>query len=115
MTSFVFTLNGDELCVAGIDTEAGVLTGIVNWIKKEGSPDEQFLFVSGTDSVKKELHKWETVPLKIGDRLTITVVEGNEVTKSNVKKNDDASPEMIERKIQYFHQLREELKDYLNE
>jgi len=79
--AFVVTVNGRRLCTAGIGLD-GVLTTIVNWVGSGTQRDSGGHFgfhVGGLDSRTGEHVNWTTPQLKVGDRVTVEIVEVEEV------------------------------------
>lgn len=74
MQAFEISINGEELCLAGIDND-GVLTTIVHYAarQREGGI---FIEVGGMISKTKEHVKWiDEKRLNVGDTVEIKIIE----------------------------------------
>jgi hypothetical protein len=78
--AFLVHLNGKRLCTAGIGP-CGVLSAIVNWVG--GTPHAMeglFHFhVGGLDSRTGEHIDYEMPELKVGDTVTVEIVDADQV------------------------------------
>lgn len=117
MTSFEVFINGEKRVVAGIGDQYGVLSATVTWVRKK--PDdvgETHFHVSGLYSDTRDQPIWLDIPLDNNDEVVIKLRKP-EVDDPPIRIRSAA--EMIqlalENKIKYFHQLKEELKDHLDE
>ncbi len=80
MIAFRVEVNGKRACVASIGQQ-GVLSAIVNYIGRARSR-EMFLSVGGLCSPTEEHATWgELLPLKMGDRVVVTVIQTNSPDK----------------------------------
>lgn len=121
MIGFEISINGKRVLLAGLNNDPGVLNAIIDYIKRENlsngksSIEEEIsIRVGGLNSNTKDHLEWTNEKLKIGDSIIIKVVEALKVDDpALVRKNDSVADEIIESKIKYFYQLKEELKDYL--
>jgi len=77
MRAFQVSLNGKRLCVAGIGQD-GVLTGIVDHVARRGR-NELSLHVGGLISPTEEHVTWRNVRLKVGDIVSLKIVEADSV------------------------------------
>jgi hypothetical protein len=79
--AFLVRLNGKRLCTAGIGPN-GVLTAIVHWVgggsRRTAEGDFGF-HVGGLDSRTGEHVDYETPTLKVGDKVTVEIVEAEKV------------------------------------
>jgi hypothetical protein len=79
--AFVVRLNGKRLCTAGIGPN-GVLTAIVNWVGGGSRRTAQGHFgfhVWGLDSRSGEHIEYGTPELKVGDKVTVELIEADQV------------------------------------
>jgi hypothetical protein len=75
--AFVVRVNGKRLCTAGVGPN-GVLTTIVNWVGGGSRRDSEGHFgfhVGGLDSQTGEHLDYTTPQLRIGDKVSIEIVE----------------------------------------
>ena len=77
MKAFVVRVNGKRLCTAGVGPD-GVLTAIVNWVgggpRRDAGGDFGF-HVGGLDSRTGEHLDYSTPPLRVGDKVSVEIVE----------------------------------------
>ncbi|RBP35837.1 hypothetical protein DES53_1193 [Roseimicrobium gellanilyticum] len=83
MTAFEIFLNGKRLCTVGL--ESGVVSTILNWVntpganprRAKGSVPKEFLSIhaGGLDAKTNEHLIWKRRNLKVGDAVSIRVVE----------------------------------------
>ena len=78
MRAFVVSVNGDRACTIGVG-DNGVLSAHVTWVGKPGVKDDLFLHAGGLDSSTDEHFRWPVPSLRVGDRVSIEVVEAAEV------------------------------------
>jgi hypothetical protein len=80
MKSFNIHVNGKPCCTAGIGP-SGVLHVIVNWVRRKGEPKEgEFdLSVGGLDTTTEEHVRWSAPRIRVGDEITIRVVESDKI------------------------------------
>lgn len=75
--AFVVRVNGKRLCVAGVGPN-GVLTAIVHWVgggpRRDAESDFGF-HVGGLDSRTGEHLDYTTPRLRVGDKVSIEIVE----------------------------------------
>lgn len=108
MTAFEVTLNGKLLCTAGL--ENGVVSTIIDWVNmnspgakprgtKRATPKE-FLSVTtgGLDTTTDEHLTWRRRNLKVGDSVSIRVVEVPKVDKPRERKKRDPRQELRAKK-----------------
>ena len=77
LKAFVVSVNGRPLCTAGIGPH-GVLTANVYWVGggSQRMAEGHFGFhVGGLDSRSGEHVNWETPELKVGDKVTVEIIE----------------------------------------
>jgi hypothetical protein len=81
MKAFVVTVNGQRLCTAGIGPN-GVLSAGIHWVGGGPNRDAEGIFgfhVGGLDSRTSEHVDWTTPELKVGDSITLEIIEADEV------------------------------------
>ncbi len=95
MPAFKIHLNGKKFCVASLDGSAGVLGAQLSYVCRGKGRERQTLslHVSGLVSSTGEQLVWhEAYPVKVGDKLSIEVVEAAQADKpSSLKKSDPAA------------------------
>ena len=115
MIAFKLSINGEYICTAGIGA-FGVLSAIITWVRRkpengrDGKTTEAELTVDlgGLDSKSKEHLKWWSQRLRVGDRVSIEVVDAKRADKPRRRYRDD--PKVVERaKRRYFERLKGEL------
>lgn len=114
MSSYGFEVqvNGEQLCKAGIDTDRHVVTCILDALRRLNEPDELCLTVSGLNSVTGEYPEWVKKELKDGDTITIKVITQDFAPPHRIRPII-SKEKMLDNKLQYYYQLREELKEHL--
>jgi hypothetical protein len=75
--AFVVLVNGERLCTAGIGGN-GVLTTIVSWVGR-GRRGHFHMHVGGLDSRTDQHIRWEVPAVRVGDEITVRVVEAGAV------------------------------------
>lgn len=113
MTTFDVKVNDEQICIAGIDSEAGVLTGIVSLLQRKGAAEEINLIISGQDSVIGDQYTWNHVSLKAGDEITIKIGNGITISEARKKTKEEIMANEIEAKLRSYYRLKEELKDHI--
>ena len=98
MKAFLVHLNGKRLCLAGIGNH-GVLNATVNWAGRNDRGGKLGFIVGGLETPTTEHVRWNTPPIKVGDTITITIVEADVVDKvsaryrSTDRRNDSTKPD----------------------
>ncbi|TCD18626.1 hypothetical protein EZ456_21365 [Pedobacter psychrodurus] len=111
--AFEIDLNGQKIATSKVNAEFGVLTAILTWVKRTLDNTESLnLDVSGLDSVKQIPLKWLSRPLAIGDTVTISITESDNLSPQ-IKVKQLSEEVIIANKLAAYHKLKEELKDYL--
>jgi hypothetical protein len=116
MTAFEISVNGKRLCTAGL--ENGVVTTILNWVNspsanprrtKSAAPKE-FLSVhaGGLDTTTGEHLTWHRRSLKVGDDISIRVVDVPRADKPRERRERDLKQE-LQTKKNYVRQTAKEL------
>jgi hypothetical protein len=75
--AFVVRVNGKRLYTAGVGPD-GVLTAIVNWVGS-GSESDFGFHVGGLDSRTGEHLNYTTPQLRIGDKVSVEIIEAKAV------------------------------------
>ncbi|MBD0833073.1 hypothetical protein [Aestuariibaculum sediminum] len=112
---FKVTLNENVLTHAGIEDKQFIVSCILDSFNRQISPEtETNLQVSGLITASQQHVKWVNTPLKLGDKITIEVINKNfnaPETISAPKSEED----ILQKKLKTYNKLKEELKNYLNE
>ena len=107
MRAFDVVLNERRLCRAGIG-EDGVISAIVSWVAGPNG-NECFFTVGGLISEKREHLDWvKHEPLKVGDRIEITVADSGILDEPTTRKADAPGPELEHRK-DYIRRMAKEV------
>jgi len=105
MRAFKISLNGKNLCLAGVG-ERGVLTAIVDWVAQDRG-EELSLQVGGL--ANEEHLKWTGQKLlHVGDEIRVKIVEAASVDKP-VKKRPIDLKETLRAKKRYVRMIAKEL------
>ena len=112
---FEVKVNDELLCRAGLEVDFYVLTcNFVSMMRVNDEQEEVSIRVGALDSVNNRHLNWAEGRLKGGDKISIEIVESPfDVPKEIVVK--DSEEFLLQRKMKYFYQLKEELKDHLKE
>jgi hypothetical protein len=106
--------NGLLLCKAGLSSETGVLTSIITWVKRKDGSESNNLTVKGLDSKDNISLSWLEDSIVIGDEITIKVVKDTDLTQALIRPPFDED-RYREEQIKVYYQLKEKLKDYLED
>jgi hypothetical protein len=115
MIAFKLSINGEYKCTAGV-RDFGVLSAGITWVRRkpekarDGKTIEEELTadLGGLDSKSNEYLKWFSQRLRVGDRVSIEVVETKRADKPKRRYRDD--PKVVQRaKRRYFERLKREL------
>ena len=124
MICFEIHINDKRICTAGIDSEFGVLSSILTWVKRDLNEfpfesrdkiqiEELTLDLSGHKSHGKndyENIKWISKSLSVGDEIKIKIIE-SEIFDEPIEKNR-SDPDFVEKqKRKYFEKLKQEYKE----
>ncbi|KQN36001.1 hypothetical protein ASE92_07640 [Pedobacter sp. Leaf41] len=113
--AFEVTLNGQKIATAQIESDFGVVTTIVTWVRRDDNSESLNVSISGRDSIAEKNIKWAAQDLKIGDKLVVSIIdETTTQTDEGVVEIFD-SITVLDHKLMTYHKLKEELKEYLNE
>ena len=115
MIAFKLSINGEYKCAAGV-RDFGVLSAIITWVRRKPEKardgkiikEELTADLGALDSKSNEHLKWLSQRLRVGDRVSIEVVETKRADKPKRRYRDD--PKVVERaKRRYFERLKKEL------
>jgi hypothetical protein len=105
MRVFDIYVNGNRLCVAGINGE-GVLTAILDSVKTKGR-DEMGITVGGLDDVTGEHLTWIGTPLAIDDEVRIKVLDAANADAPLKRERTDPARD-TEAKKNYVREMAKE-------
>ena len=91
MVAFHVFVNGQRVCLAGIG-EKGVMGIAVDWASNRGGDSNNpnlKLTVGGLNQETREFSHWNTPPIKLGDEVTIKIVEAATVDKESLRYAPD--------------------------
>ena len=121
MTCFEVSVNGERLCRAGVG-EFGVLSAMTSWVRRRDPPpsdvedwreEELVLDVGGLHAGGRggddEHRRWPGRPLKLGDVVTIQVIE-NETCDEPESRTTVVKREEAERQRQQYLRLKEKFE-----
>lgn len=121
MICFEVHINGKKACTAGIESEYGVLTSILTWVKRDLSKfplevrdtiqkEELNLNLAGHISHGENDNEnldWIRQSVSIGDEITIKIIEADNYDKPHKRRRSD--PDFVEKqKRNYFNRLKKE-------
>ncbi|MCR8666383.1 hypothetical protein NO995_01695 [Aestuariibaculum sp. M13] len=110
---FRVSLNDELLTNAGLEDQNFIISCILNSFKRELSPETGLdLSVSGLDSESHQHVKWIDTPLKLGDKITIEVINENFEPPAIISESK-SEEEILKGKLRAYHKLKAELKDYI--
>src|SRR5689334_4337211 len=104
MIAFEIYINGKKKCTAGIAGPA-VLTAAVSWVFRKPAvrglrKKELNLGVGGLASRSDEFRDWLQRELRVGDELTVRIIETARVDKPKKRRRMRATPARIRRNKQ---------------
>ena len=114
MIAFQVTVNGSAVCTAGMN-DFGVVSAIMTWVRRtpdksaDGkSIEEELTFdIGGLDSTAGEHLKWVKTELRVGDTVTIGIVDIDEVDAPGERRKED--PEAVAKaQRRYYERLKQE-------
>lgn len=112
---FEIKINDGQPIRAGLDVDKYVVTCILNAVRRKIDPSEELsITISGLNSIDDEQVDWLKAELQLGDTIQITVID------DSYDPPRDTRPRMTEEdiiasKLRYYHALKEELKEHLQE
>ena len=115
MIGFEVSINKEKNYKVGVKSGAGVLTSIVDWTKrKQDDIDEVSISIQGLNSDDKNHLMWTKQKLKVGDTIVIKIIDEKEFdAPTELRQPEKNNNDVLQSKIKYFHQLKEELKDHV--
>jgi hypothetical protein len=81
-------LNGNKLCTAGIGRD-GVLNTTLNVVSREGEYDME-MRIGGLEN--NEFLNWSTLGLRLGDEITVRIIETDSIDPPAERKPNVAKP-----------------------
>jgi hypothetical protein len=106
MRTFEVFLNGERLCVAGIDGD-GVLSAILTSVRVKAR-DELGLAVGGFVSATREQVNWTRVDLKVGDEVRVRILESASADEPETRERPDPEHD-LERQKNYVRDMAKKL------
>ena len=104
MIAFKLSINGEYICTAGV-RDFGVVSAIITWVRRKPEngrdgetktiQEELTAELGGLDSKSREHLKWWSQRLRVGDRVSIEVVDAKRADKPKRRYRDD--PKVVER------------------
>jgi len=111
---FEIELNGKKLVRAGFNCRHYVISCILNSLRRDRDESEELHISVGGLDIKADQHvDWAREDLKLGDTLSIKVIDGNFDNPVTYAERVSEEEE-LKRKLDYYYQLKEELKEYLD-
>lgn len=111
---FEVSLNGRKLTRAGISKENYVVNCIIGSVHRENDSGGLYMQIGGLDSDLDMHFSWLGEQLNHGDKILVEVIDdGFDGPNSTYKPFSEE--EIREQKMKHYLQLKEELKDYLQE
>jgi hypothetical protein len=116
MTNYGFEiyLNDNYLCRAGFENPYHILTLVLTSLRRTDNYEDLALQVSGLDSDTRVRPDWINRELKNGDRISIQIIT-DKFDKPSKFKEVESKEIDLKRKIEYYHKLKEELKEHLED
>ena len=110
MIAFEIWVNGEKVCIAGVDSDFGMLTTILSWAKRdisrfplevrsEVAEEELKIAISGQKGLGDndfENLQWSGRSLKPGDEIRVLVVDVDEVDPPETAKK--INPKYVRKK-----------------
>jgi hypothetical protein len=115
MICFEIYINKKKVSKAGIKDDLGILTNIISLVKRnrdDKKSEKVEIVLGGLKGSTDEHLEWLREELKVDDEITIKIISDNKCDKP-IKKYRDNPQSILEAKMKYFHQLKDELKDHL--
>ncbi len=124
MISFEIKINGQKVCKAGLDTEHGIFTAMLEWVRRDLTnfplesqhkiPKEELrLDVVGSITHGKDDHEnleWVHRSLSVGDEINITIIDSTEVDEPESRKRLNLDFVNISKR-KYYEQLKREYEN----
>ncbi len=111
---FEVSLNGEKLARAGIPRDNYVVSCIIDAVHRKDGSGSLHLHIGGLDSDAEQNVRWFGEQIKVGDKISIEVIDGqfDEPTSTSKKFTEE---EIREQKMKHYLHLKEELQDYLED
>ncbi len=93
MRAFEVRLNGKTLCTAGIG-DYGVLTVIMDWVRRERGPEQLRLSVGGMVAGALEHLSWRDVRLRAGDEVRVKIIDTESADRPRRRRLLDAAADV---------------------
>ena len=93
MPVFHVHLNGKKVSTAGVG-ELGVLGAHVSWVRRAGQDAELTLHVGGLITPTQEHVRWLDRKLKVGDEVSIRVIEDAPIDRPRSRERSDHSKDL---------------------
>ncbi|ERJ58038.1 hypothetical protein [Sphingobacterium paucimobilis] len=106
-------INGEVVSNAGFDKDNYVLTGGTTFVKRANCCEDYYFNIGGLDSDEDEHVDWYRTVVKVGDVITMEVIDGPFDPPNHRYKNDLTPEEIIQNKIDFYNKLKEELKGHI--
>lgn len=105
MRSFNVSLNGKNLCLAGVG-ERGVLSAIISWVAGDRG---EGLFIEVGGLANEEHIDWvKQKPLQVGDEICVKIVESGSADEP-VRRRHNHPAETLKAKKRYVGKMATEL------
>ena len=93
MKAFRVSVNSKPMCTAGIGA-LGVLHVIVDWVRRKGEhrDGEFYLSIGGLDTVSEEHVRWSVPQIRVGDEITVRVIESDEIDTPSERYSRSEAP-----------------------
>ena len=124
MICFQVKINGEEVCTAGIDSEYGIVTAILDWVRRDLKnfpkesrstvPEEELRFnVSGSITHAWDDHenlRWVHRSVSPGDEICIKIIESHQIDEPQSRERMD--PDLVKKaKREYYEKLKREYEN----
>jgi hypothetical protein len=103
MPVFHVHLNGKKVSTAGVG-ELGVLNAHVGWVRRAGEAAAMTLHVGGLITPTGEHVRWIDRKLKVGDEISIFVIEDAPIDRPRSRERRDHSKDLLAQK-RYVKQM----------
>lgn len=121
MIAFEVTVNGNKVCVAGLE-DLGVLSAILSWAdrvpRSDAQTNEEYptqeltLEVGGLQSARvnqaEQCISWVRRQLKVGDIVTINIKNLDSVDEPESRVLQNSEELVLQAKRRYFEELKKE-------
>jgi len=110
---FNLKVNGTHVSTVGIDKEHYAIVGSTTFVQRKDGSRSYTLHFSGMAADEGDHLDWYNADLKLGDIITMEVVDGPfDMPRNRYKFEIDPEQKLKEKLANYYH-LKEELKDHL--